>query len=101
MNFGGITCLVIDQGLDFCKLHVDIVIHACSIGEKNGIYIILKGNSIDVSGYCYTRGCYTKLFANCSLNIRIIKTSIFIPFVHTANEMMRKYFYFSDQTKVI
>ena len=28
---------------------MDIVRHACSIGEKNGIYIILRGNSVDVS----------------------------------------------------
>ena len=40
--------------------------------RKNSIYIILTGNSVDVSGYCYTGGCYQLLFANCSLNIRII-----------------------------
>ena len=50
--------LGIDQGLDFYQLHVDIVRPACAIGEKNDIYIILTGNSVDVSGYCYTVGCY-------------------------------------------
>ena len=34
-NFGGITSLAIDRGLDFCQLHVDIGRHACTIGEKN------------------------------------------------------------------
>ena len=33
-NFGGITSLAIDRGLDFCQLHVDLVRHACAIGEK-------------------------------------------------------------------
>ena len=58
-NFDGITSLAIDQGLDFCQLHVDIVLrHTFDIGEINGMHIILTGNSIDVSGYCYTGGCY-------------------------------------------
>ena len=50
--------LAIDQGLNFCQLHVDIVRHACVIGEQNGICIILTGNFVDVSGYCYTGGCF-------------------------------------------
>ena len=33
-EFGRITSLAIDRGLDFCQLHVDIVRHACAIGEK-------------------------------------------------------------------
>ena len=33
--------MALDQSLDFCQLHVDIVRHACAINEKkNGIYII-------------------------------------------------------------
>ena len=52
-------CLAIDQGLDFCQLHVDIVRHAGAIGELTTVfYIIFTGNSVDVSGYCYTSGCY-------------------------------------------
>ena len=39
-----------DGGLDFCQLQFDIVRLACAIGEENGIYIILTGNPIDVSG---------------------------------------------------
>ena len=51
--------LAIDRGLDFCQLHVDVVRCACDIGkEKNSIYVILTRNSVDVSGYCYTSGCY-------------------------------------------
>ena len=29
--------MAIDQGLDFCQLHIDIVRHACAIGEKNAL----------------------------------------------------------------
>ena len=71
VSFGGITSLAIDRGLDFCQLHVDIVRYAWAIGEKNSIYIIFTGNSVDLSGYCYTGGCYimlSELFANCSFN---------------------------------
>ena len=32
-NFGRITSLAIDRGLDFCQLHVDIVRHACDIAN--------------------------------------------------------------------
>ena len=35
-NFGGITSLAIDRGLDLCQLHVDIVRYACAFGEKKG-----------------------------------------------------------------
>ena len=51
--------LAIDRGLDLCQLHVDIVRYACASGEKKtGVYIILTGNSVVVSGYYYTGGCY-------------------------------------------
>ena len=60
--------LAIDRGLDFCQLHINKVRCACDNG-KNGIYIIVTGNSVDVTGYCYTSRCYQYFFATFSLNI--------------------------------
>ena len=50
-NFGGITSLAIDPGLGFCHLHVDIVRHACAIGEKNPFSHALTIPHLDLSHF--------------------------------------------------
>ena len=55
--------LAVDRGMEFCQLHVDIEGHVCTIGDKNSIYIVLSGNSVDVMADIV--GCYQ--FAKKSL----------------------------------
>ena len=50
-NFGGITSLAIDQGLDFCQFHVDRVRQACAIGEKTAFSQDLTISHLDLSHF--------------------------------------------------
>ena len=59
----GITSLVIDQGLEFCQLNVDIVGHVCPIGEKQYLHCTFRQFR---SGKCNIGG-HRRMFQVCKM----------------------------------